>query len=188
MMIPDDPTGSQFDAYRAMWDYFNQALFGGALPKVILNFSRRAKTLGFFAPKRWRLHKDGAITHEISLNPTHLTPEAARDMASTLVHEMAHLWQYHHGKPKRSGYHDEQWATKMDELGLPPSSTGAPGGKRVGYKMSHYILAGGAFARAFAAMPAAYLLPWTCGVDEDANQGKRKRKASKLKYTLLIAA
>jgi hypothetical protein len=77
----------------------------------------------------------------------------------------------------------------MEELGLPPSSTGVPGGKRVGYKMSHYILDGGPFARAFDAMPPKYLLPWTCGIDEDAVEGKgkatrkRKRKESKLKYS-----
>jgi hypothetical protein len=108
-------------------------------------------------------------------------------MASTLVHEMVHLWQYEHGKPKRPGYHDEQWGRKMEELGIPPSSTGAPGGKRVGYKVSHYIVEGGPFARAFDAMPPEYLLPWTCGIDEDAIDGKgtakRKRKESKLKYS-----
>lgn len=47
-----DPTQAQFAAYRAMWDYFNVTLFGGALRRVFLNFSRRAKSLGFFAPER----------------------------------------------------------------------------------------------------------------------------------------
>jgi hypothetical protein len=52
--------------------------------------------------------------------------------------------------------------------------------------MSHYILEGGPFARAFDAMPAAYLLPWTCGIDEDAlgkGKGRPRRKESKRKYT-----
>ena len=49
-----DPTQAQFAAYRAMWDYFNVTLFGGALRRMFLNFSRRAKSLGFFAPERWR--------------------------------------------------------------------------------------------------------------------------------------
>lgn len=87
-----------------------------------------------------------------------------------------------------------------------PSSTGQPGGKRVGYSMSHYIVEDGAFARAFAQMPAEYLLPWTCGVDEsEIEKGTRggsgtggttgtgttgrqpgtapAKKVSKLKYT-----
>ena len=37
-----DPTQAQFAAYRAIWDYFNATLFGGALRRVVLIFSRRA--------------------------------------------------------------------------------------------------------------------------------------------------
>jgi SprT-like family len=73
-----------------MWDYFNVTLFGSSLRKVFLNFSRRARSLGFFAPKRWE--SGDQVTHEISLNPTHLKRGSARDMASTLVHEMVHVW------------------------------------------------------------------------------------------------
>jgi hypothetical protein len=58
------------------------------------------------------------------------------------------------------GYHNREWADRMEAIGLPSSSTGQPGGKRVGGRMSHYILEGGPFARAFAAMPRAYLMPW----------------------------
>jgi hypothetical protein len=177
-----DPTNAQFAAYRAMWLYFNTALFNGALPPVILNFSRHANSLGFFAPLRWERGKQ--TTHEISLNPSYLKRRSARDVASTLVHEMAHAWQFTEGKPGRRGYHNEEWAQKMDELGLPPSSTGAPGGARVGYRMTHYILQGGAFDRAFDAMPREYLLPWTCWEFEGSGKGKTKKpRASKLKYT-----
>jgi hypothetical protein len=49
-----DPTQAQFAAYRAMWDYFNVTLFGGALRRVFLNFLRHAKSLGFFAPSAGR--------------------------------------------------------------------------------------------------------------------------------------
>jgi len=178
---PMDPTHAQFAAYRAMWDYFNVTLFAGALPPVILNFSRAANSLGFFAPLRWERGKE--TTHEISLNPSYLKRRSARDVASTLVHEMAHLSQYVHGKPGRRGYHNEQWARKMDELGLTPSSTGAPGGERVGYRMSHYIVEGGSFARAFDAMPREHLLPWTCWEPQGTDKGKPKPRPSKLKYT-----
>ena len=63
----------------------------------------------------------------------------------------------------------------MDELGLTPSSTGEPSGDRVGYRMSHYIVDGGAFARAFDAMPRAYLLPWTCWEPQGGNNGRPSR-------------
>jgi hypothetical protein len=175
-----DPTDSQFAAYRAMWSYFNTALFNGLLPPVILNFSRHANSLGFFAPLRWE--RGSETTHEISLNPSYLKSRPARDVASTLVHEMVHAWQQAEGQPGRRGYHNEEWARRMDEIGLAPSSTGAPGGARVGYKMTHYIVEGAPFARAFDAMPREYLLPWTCW--EPQGEGKPKKpRASKLKYT-----
>jgi hypothetical protein len=176
-----DPTDSQFAAYRALYDYFNTALFGGTLRPVILNFSRAANSLGFFAPLRWE--RGNETTHEISLNPAYLKTRPARDVASTLVHEMVHLWQQEEGKPARRGYHNEEWARKMDEIGLAPSSTAAPGGARVGYRMSHYIVEGGRFALAFEAMPREYLLPWTCWEAQGSGKGKAKPRGSKLKYT-----
>lgn len=173
-----DPTNAQFAAYRAMWAYFNAVLFGDSLGHVILNFSRLARSLGFFAPDRWRNAGD-QVTHEISLNPAHLKRDNAKDAASTLVHEMAHLWRHGQPNPPRGGYHDRGWADKMEALGLMPSSTAAPGGARVGYRMSHYIIPGGAFERAFEAMPPECHLPWTCGIDDEARDGDKKSKKEK---------
>ena len=49
-MPPDDPTRTQFGAYSAAYDYYNQALFEGKLPRCMLNFSRKTRrVLGFFA-------------------------------------------------------------------------------------------------------------------------------------------
>lgn len=183
-------TDSLFAAYKAMYDHFNQALFGGKLLPVVLNFSRHANSRGFFAPERWEA--GDAVTHEISLNPTYLMSCGARETASTLVHEMVHCWQQEHGTPGRKGYHNEQWAKKMDEVGLAPSHTGAPGGKRTGYQMTHYIVEGGAFAEAFEAMPKGCRLPWLCserkgivegaaGTDDDG--AEPKKPSSKVKFT-----
>lgn len=177
-MNATDPTNAQFAAYRAMWAYFNAVLFGGGLDHVILNFSRLARSLGFFAPERWRDGRNN-VTHEISLNPAHLRADNLKDAASTLVHEMAHAWRHHQPNPPRNGYHDAVWASKMEDLGLMPSHTGAPGGERYGYKMSHYIVEGGAFDRAFRKMPAACRLPWTCGIDDEGRSKKAKKEKQK---------
>jgi hypothetical protein len=179
----ETPTEAQFSAFRSMFDYFNVALFGGALPSVFLNFSRAANTLGFFAPLRWE--REGETKHEISLNPAYLKLRDPRQVASTLVHEMVHHWQQEFGKPGRGGYHNAEWANKMEAVGLMPSTTAAPGGKRTGDKCSHYIIEGGAFARAYDAMPAEYLLPWVCGeANGAAAVGKKKpRTPSKVKFT-----
>jgi hypothetical protein len=103
-------------------------------------------------------------------------------VASTLVHEMVHLWQQEFGRPSRTGYHNAEWAAKMDEVGLTPTSTGAPGGARVGQAVTHFIATGGRFAEAFAAMPSKFLLPWSCEELED-GQGKKPASRNKVKYT-----
>ena len=182
MATSDDgrPTEVQFRAFQQMYDYMNRTVFGGGLKPVILNFSRRAKTLGFFAPERWQ-RDGGEKAHEISLNPAYLATRKPRDVASTLVHEMVHLWQETFGKPGRRGYHNAEWATKMQSIGLMPSATAAPGGARVGQSVSHYVVEGGPFDRAFKAMPRDCLLPWQSW--EPTTGGTAKSPASKIKYT-----
>lgn len=178
-----NPTAEQFSAYQAAFDYFNRTLFAGQLAPVILNFSRKAKSLGFFAAERWGKQEgeDGrAKRHEISLNPSYLAMRPARETMSTLVHEMCHLWQQDHGTPPRGGYHNREWGSKMESVGLMPSNTGLPGGKKTGDRMTHYIVEGGAFAKAFESIPAEYLLPWSAA---DFEEEKAKRPASKVKFT-----
>ena len=178
-----EPTREQFDAYRGMFDYFNQALFTGEPPAVVLNFSRHARTNGFFAPERWEHRSGEGRTHEISLNPDTLGERDPRAVASTLVHEMVHLWQHVHDPPPRKGYHDHAWASKMDSVGLVPSSTGAPGGRRVGQRMTHYVEEGGRFAQAFDVMPEALLLPWrSAPIGPGRGAEPKKRDPSKVKY------
>lgn len=169
-------THEQSTAYQAMFNYFNERLFDGKLPQVILNFSRKGKTFGFFAPNRWQ--KGGAEAHEISLNPEHLISREPIHWAGTLVHEMTHLQQQETGKPSRSGYHNSAWAGLMEDVGLIPSTTGQPGGKRTGQKCSHYIQQGGKFEQAFKEMPEEYLLPWLCVAEEK----KDKKASSRVKY------
>jgi hypothetical protein len=44
---------------------------------------------------------------------------------------MAHLWQWEFGSPYKNGYHNTEWAGKMIEIGLMPSDTGLPNGKKM---------------------------------------------------------
>ncbi|MBZ0117821.1 MAG: SprT-like domain-containing protein [Sandaracinaceae bacterium] len=176
------PTKEQAQAFQAMYDHFNRALFAGSLAPVLLNFSRKARTYGFFAPERWKAGEEAR--HEISLNPSYLAERAPRDVASTLVHEMTHAWQHEHGTPSRTGYHNHQWAAKMEAIGLMPSSTGAPGGARVGQRMSHYVIEGGPFDRAFTRMSERAWFPWVCAeVPEDEALRRKRSVLSKTKYT-----
>lgn len=178
------PTPAQTRAFQRMYDHFNRHLFGGELAPVLLNFSRLARTYGFFAPERWQGEgRDGC--HEISLNPAHLATRTPREVASTLVHEMVHAWQHEHGKPSRSGYHNREWASKMEAVGLTPSATGEPGGAKTGQQMTHYIVEDGPFARAFEKLPEAAWFPWLCVPEPEGPAAKRRRRSvrSKTKYT-----
>jgi hypothetical protein len=154
-----NPTRTQFDAYSLAYAYFNRNLFGGKLPNCILNFSRKAGSAGFFAPHRWTRRNGSESTHEISLNPDVLELPPIETM-QTLVHEMVHLWQQEFGLPSRRTYHNTEWAEKMQDIGLMPSETGQPGGKKTGQKMCTYVVDGGPFAKAFESMPEKALLPW----------------------------
>ena len=103
-------------------------------------------------------------------------------MLSTLCHEMCHVWQHHHGKQSRTGYHDRQWAGKMREIGLIPSDTGQPGGKSTGQKMSHYVDENGLFLKHCGALidggfTIPYIELWAEGEAKKA-QPKNKTKFS----------
>jgi SprT-like family len=177
-----DPTREQFESYSKAYDYFNENLFEGKLPRCILNFSRKSKrTRGFFAPQRWE--RQGVFTHEISLNPDHLG-RPPRETLGTLVHEMVHLWQEEEGTPSRNGYHNKEWGQKMDEVGLTPTSTGEPGGKRTGQSVTHVIVEKGLFARAFDAMPEECLLPWLSSMPGS----RTATRNPKVKYTCPLCA
>lgn len=176
----NNPTRSQSGAYASAFDYFNECLFGNTLPFCLLNFSRKSKSnYGFFAPDRWESVSYDTHCHEISINPDKLDRPLI-DSMGTLVHEMCHLWQQENGKPSRSGYHNVEWGKKMDEVGLTPSNTGQPGGLRTGQQVSHFIVAEGPFAVAFAKIPEACKLPWLSSGNPTAP--KRSKVESKVKY------
>lgn len=171
-----EPTRELFEAYRAMFFHFNDKLFDGKLPEVILNFSRKSKAHGFFAPYRWEpagASSTDPRVHEISLNPESTRRDAV-DVASTLVHEMVHHWQQVHGKPSRSGYHNKEWAAKMREVGLVPVSYDQPG-KEVGQKVGHTVDPDGRFLATFKALPAN-ALPWTCSPESSGGKSGAKNK------------
>jgi predicted SprT family Zn-dependent metalloprotease len=150
------PTVEQFGAFQLAF-HFNEELFGEQLPTCILNLSRKRGAGGFFAAERWK--KEGAVVHEISLNPDNLERPMEEVMA-TLVHEMVHLWQEEFGTPGRRNYHNVEWADRMEEVGLVPSQTGEPGGKRIGDSMTHYVDREGSFKKAFDTIPEHALMPW----------------------------
>lgn len=175
------------DTYNILdkaFDFFNDRLWAGQLPPVALLLHRKRGARGYFAPERIGFKDDSSAAHEISLNPDTFLDRDLRDVLSTLVHEMAHLWQERYGEATRNGYHNREWASEMDRIGLTPSSTGEPGGKRTGQRVSHYIEEGGLFDVACAEFlrDNALELDWFA-VTLTATKDGEAKKASKTKYT-----
>ena len=137
MSIP--PSLVQYQELQTGFEFFNEELFRHRLTDCLIVFSRNPRTHGYLAPERW-VNETGDVIHGLGLSAETFTLRDPEIALSTLVHEMCHSWQQDCGdKKSRQGYHNREWGEKMEELGLIPSSTGEPGGKRTGQGMSHYI-------------------------------------------------
>lgn len=177
-------TKTMSDNLTKAFDHFNKDLFDGRLPDCVIVLHRKRGALGYFWAEQWRERgkKDSKGIHEIALNPSEFNGYTEQDILSTLVHEMCHMEQHVFGKPSRNGYHNGEWAKMMERVGLIPSATAAPGGKRTGQRVSHYIEAGGRFEKSCALLMKrkGFMLALeavrTCG-------GKKKKKsANKVAY------
>ena len=138
------PTPETYNEWQKAYDLFNNELFAGILPPCLITFQREKNTMGYFSHRRFA-NKAGDKTDEIALNPAYFACLGLHEALQTLAHEMTHLWQHHYGKPGRGRYHNKEWGDKMECIGLMPSHTGKPGGRRTGDKMSDYIIPGGKF-------------------------------------------
>lgn len=179
------PTHKAYGSLDAAYDHFNRVLFAGQLPPCLITMQRHKGAYGYFSGERFAsVDNPEDVTDEIALNPNHIGGRTPAATLSTLAHEMCHLWQHHFGKPSRSGYHNQQWAAKMREVGLIPTDTGQPGGKEVGQKVTHMIEEGGRFEKActaFLAEKGSILYHDRAG-EGDAGATRKKKAASKTKY------
>ena len=154
------PTRETYAELQHAYEHFNQRLFGDTLPQCLITLQREKRTCGYFSAARFA-SLDGRTTDEIALNPTYFAAVPIIETLQTLVHEMTHLWQHHFGKPGRARYHNEEWAQKMESVGLMPSSTGRPGGRRTGDMMADYAITDGPFLAACdALLTASFQLSW----------------------------
>jgi predicted SprT family Zn-dependent metalloprotease len=154
------PTPEAYAELQQAFDHFNEALFGGELPPCLITLQRERRTYGYFSNSRFA-RRSGERSDEIAMNPSYFAVRSIRDTLSTLAHEMVHQWQCHFGKPGRRGYHNKEWAARMEAVGLMPSDSGQPGGRKVGERMTHYIVDGGAFDVACAELlTREFTLSW----------------------------
>jgi predicted SprT family Zn-dependent metalloprotease len=178
-MKPDSITKRNYSTLSKAFDRFNRELFEGALPKCLITFQRIRKTRGYFWQEAIRVRRGKTRLDEIALNPDCFPSRSDREVMSTLVHEMVHLWQAHFGEPGRRGYHNRPWADKMEQVGLRPSTTGKPGGHRTGERVSHYIIRGGRFDEVWGVLHREGVrLQWE-------STPRQRTDRDKVKYTCL---
>lgn len=148
-IAPVLPTRELYDELGRGYDHFNRRLFDGKLPGCLLTLQREKRSCGYFSGGRFANRK-GVVTDEIALNPAYFAVTPLVETLQTLVHEMVHQQQQHHGTPGRARYHNEEFADMMERVGLMASSTSRPGGKRTGDRMGDYAIKGGQFLDACA--------------------------------------
>lgn len=175
-------TRTEYSALDKAYEFLNGKLFGNNLSPLLITLHRRPKSKGYFLAQSFKARVGKASVHELALNPEVFVGRSDEEILSTLVHEMVHAWQQEHGRPPRRCYHDREWADKMKEVGLYPSTTGEPGGKEVGQRVTHYIIQGGSFQRVCADLLKS---GWELGWESPAGRSKASSKssASKTKFT-----
>lgn len=148
------------DALHTAFRMFNDSLFGGELPDLLITVVRKANSRGYYNPAGFDAKSESGKLAELGMNPVHFVRDDKATL-STVAHEMCHHWQHSYGNPGTGRYHNAEWADKMESIGLMPSSTGEPGGKRTGARVTHYIVPGGPFdLAADAVLAAGFKIDW----------------------------
>lgn len=140
-----NPTTEFYHLFSYLYDHYNRTLFDGQLQMPIIVVTRKKNVFGYYSYQRWKDAKSNLVD-EIALNPLMFDKYPIIEICQTIVHEMCHQWQYQYGTPTRSGYHNKEWADKMEQIGLMPTSTGQPGGTVTGQKMADYPIPNGLFS------------------------------------------
>jgi len=156
----DTPTLALYGALQRAYDHFNAELFDGRLSQCLISLRSSSRVYGYHHHRRF-IAPDGREIDELGLHPGFFTLRPVEEVLSTLVHEMVHHWQREFGTPTDSNPHNREWSRRMEDLGLPPSSTGLPGGRQTGRTMSHYLHPDGAYlASCRRLLATGFVLPW----------------------------
>lgn len=147
-------------------DRINRDLFEAKLPEVAVCLDRRAGSRGYFRADALQCD-DGRVVDQIGLNPTHIAVAGPYEALRCLTRLRAHQWrqkicaQASAGRAGTPGYCDKPLAKVLELIGLNPSSSGQPGGRRTGYGISDYVVEGGPFdLLAREMLIAGELLTW----------------------------
>ena len=117
--------------------FFNARFWDGLLPEPVFAFFAQppnGRRLGHFLADAW-VAPDGTHHDEIVVYADLALAAGMQAVVETLIHEMVHVWQHHHGVPGR--IHNRQWHAEARRVGLvtrgPTGSTWAGEGFLAAY-------------------------------------------------------
>lgn len=124
--------------------FFNKELFDSLLPPIVFTYQRQNRRIAEAILGRWK-NEQKEIYDEITINPEYFAKYPLVEIFQCLVFEMSTVWQAHHGCPGSEGLVNTEKVLMLESIGLIPSSTGTPGGKKCGFHKNSFILLGGRF-------------------------------------------
>lgn len=141
------PTRETYSELQQAYDFLNAELFESRLPETMITLQRQHDTYGYFSANQFVNLGSGENTHEIALNPTYFVVRSIPETLSVLAREMVtlDLLLNSGSKPPRRRYRNKEWADMSESIGLMPTDTGKPGGRRTGDSVETYIIEGGLF-------------------------------------------
>ena len=102
------------------YNFFNERFAEGELKDALITVQSvgRKRAYGWFAGQSW-MDKDGKAFHEINIGAEHFK-RSNEDILETLLHEMAHLWNYQNGIDDCTAtqYHKKTFADAAKRFGL----------------------------------------------------------------------
>lgn len=126
-------------ALYAHVDDMRATFFDGRVPEVVLSFDvRNKRNLGHYCLRRNGL----GVRWNVNLNPIHLG-RPLYEVLATLLHELAHAWQYEQGTGAKPPHHNREFVEKCEEIGIPTNSHGHYLGVRQASPFHDYCTAHG---------------------------------------------
>lgn len=142
------PTETLYSELMTAYRFFNAKLFDDRLPDCLVTLQRTPGHVAALSAHRFVDNDLNRFTSELSIHPGYFATQSLKTILSNLVHEMVHLEVVIDGtenSAKTPGYHSSDWGSRMERIGLIPSESGLPGGRKTGFRMNHYVYEGGPF-------------------------------------------
>jgi predicted SprT family Zn-dependent metalloprotease len=173
-------TTTEYTTLQEAYQILNKEIFNSELPECLITYQTGKSFRAYYHQDIYKSRSTKKRIDEIAMNPETFEGRTDKEILGTLLHEMAHTWQGHFGKPSRNGYHNSEWGNKMESIGLMPSDNEGKDGKRTGQRMSHYIIKDGLYEEVYRKRLMLKKLNWQ-KISPDKKAVKPKDR--KIKYT-----